>query len=168
MKKEIFLEKKFDAVSKESVTVLNADGKKELQRLESVVLHTMRSDFKKYYPYLTDVEKLESLSRKEDSLNRKKKKSKTTDSVPASLKKVSNGDFLEIDPDWLSWSIEKLEYAEKKLKSHLEDVVAAKQAILEDRIDNEIYTLMTHRSEIDTKILEMQNAKNNIFGVAVA
>lgn len=146
----------------ETPYVLSENEKVELERLESLYLPTMRKDYRERYPYYSDEEKLQTLRSKA------KRDCKATEIKTTKYHSIE--EYLASKPsiDWLKMDYGMIESLENAFKSYLEDIVIAKELLIEERIEKEIASLEEQRSDIDSKILELQNAKKDILGEFVA
>lgn len=132
--------------------LLTEAGKNELQRLESVLLPTMRKSYLDRYLNYSDVEKMRSLIAK----SRREEKKETPTSTE---KRMTIMDYLQSNPpvDWLNYDINALETLEGVFTSYLDDIKTAKDLLLTEKYEQELANLIEQRSDLDSKIVELQS-----------
>ena len=130
-----FIVEIFDTTSKNNVFVLNAEGKKELKRLESIYLPTMPLSRKNKYVFYSEIEKLESLLKKDED-----EKTKKQAQIVNKVKKVPFIDYLASHPtiEWLNLNYKVIEDIEKVLWSYLDEIETAKDRIIADIVEKEL------------------------------
>ena len=168
MSKQIFFDKLFDESTNEVIRVITEEGRKELARLEPKYFPTMRSDVKRKYPHFTEEEKLDTLISKKKREDKKAGPMKVHCEVKHIKPSLNDIMYAFQEIDWLTLDIDKIESIEKKLISIMEEAKAAKELILSEKIEKELSVLKEQRSDIDSKIQELELAKINIFGKEAA
>lgn len=162
MKKK-FYEVQTDEVSNATIEVLTSEGKKELERLESIYFSSLNGNKREKYLLKSDYEKLKYLLDREYHENRKH-----SSKLPE--KRTTVIDYLSKKPDidWLAIDLDMMESIANAFKSYLEEIEVAKHLILEERLNTELTSLKEQRSAIESQITELQKVMDNLFMDAVA